>query len=382
MLKTLLLIRSLNSGGAERQFVNLAKGLKSQKVDLTVAVFYAAGPLQQELEEAGIKIVWLGKSGRWDILGPWLRYIKLVRSQRQAIVYSWMPLANIVAVLTKVFLPRNTRIIWGIRKSYLDLSCYDWLNTVSWRMEIRLSRFADLIIANSYAGREYAINAGFSGRAFKVIPNGIDTDKFFINPVAGAKLRKEWQLRDDQLLIGLVGRLDPIKDHQVFLKVAAMVAEVREDVRFVCIGDGPEAYKKKLNQIANELGLTSVVTWTGTRSDMPTVHNALDILVSCSHSEGFPNVIGEAMACGVPCVVTDVGDSAWIVGNTGLVIPPKNPELLKFALLKMLDSICMQEDFNLGNKCRERIIENFSIGTFVDTSLNIMNEINLRKGHE
>ena len=161
-----------------------------------------------------------------------------------------------------------------------------------------------------------------------------------------------------------------------------MVAETRDDARFICIGDGPEAYKKKLFQFSYELGLTSILTWTGTRSDMPAVHNALDILVSCSYGEGFPNVIGEAMACGVPCVVTDVGDSAWIVGNTGLVIPPKNPELFKLALLEMLDRICSQKDRTLGKECRKMIIENFSIGTFVDSSLNIMNEISLRKGHE
>ena len=142
MLKTLLLIRSLNSGGAERQFVNLAKGLKSQKVDLTVAVFHTAGPLQQELEEAGITIVWLGKRGRYDIFGPWLRYIKLVKSQRPAIVYSWMPLANIVAAVTKVFLTDETQIIWSFRRAYVDLSRYGWLSTVSWRMEIWLSRFS------------------------------------------------------------------------------------------------------------------------------------------------------------------------------------------------------------------------------------------------
>ena len=327
-MKILLVIRSLNRGGAERQFVNLAKGLNDQGHDVCVAVFYIGGPLQQELEDAEITIRWIGKRGRWDLLKPLLLFAKVVKLEKPEVVYTWMPLANIVAALTKSFLPGKTRIVWGVRSSNMDLNQYNWLCRVSSEIERRLSRFADLIIANSYEGREYAIRHGFAKFQFKVVSNGIDTDKFCFLSDAGANVRKEWKIRDDQLLIGVVARLDPIKGHPLFLETASMLTKKHDNVRFVCIGDGLGKYKLELHELSKELHLDSQLIWAGNRLDMPGVYNALDIMVSSSNGEGFSNVIAEAMACGVFCVVTDVGDSARIVGQTGAVVPPRNVDAL------------------------------------------------------
>ncbi|HDY68915.1 MAG TPA: group 1 glycosyl transferase, partial [Candidatus Scalindua sp.] len=125
-MKILLLIRSLTYGGAERQLVNLATGSQEQGRDVRVAVFYRGGHLQQELEEAGVTVLWLGKRSRWNIMGPLLRFVTLVKATRPAVVYSWMPLANIVATLTKPFLPGKTRVVWGVRASNMDLNRYNW----------------------------------------------------------------------------------------------------------------------------------------------------------------------------------------------------------------------------------------------------------------
>jgi glycosyltransferase involved in cell wall biosynthesis len=155
-----------------------------------------------------------------------------------------------------------------------------------------------------------------------------------------------------------------MKDHPNFLKAAAILSKERQDVHFVCIGNGSENYKQQLHQLALELNISQRVIWTGGRSDMPAVYNALDIVCSASaYGEGFSNVIGEAMACGIPCVVTDVGDSAWIVGDTGLVVPPQNTEALKTAMSSLVENLkingCCREYI------RERILTQFSVEQLV-----------------
>jgi glycosyltransferase involved in cell wall biosynthesis len=198
-----------------------------------------------------------------------------------------------------------------------------------------------------------------------VISNGIDTERFQPDSEAGAKVRSEWGISEKIILIGLVGRLDPMKDHPTFLKAAALLCKEREDVHFVCVGIGSEHYTLELQQLTSELDISEKVIWAGGRSDMPTVHNALNIASSSSsYGEGFANVIGEAMACGVPCVVTDVGDSAWIVGDTGIVVPPKNPEALAAGWNSLLN-LAVTERVALAEKARKTIVENFSLRNLV-----------------
>jgi glycosyltransferase involved in cell wall biosynthesis len=174
---------------------------------------------------------------------------------------------------------------------------------------------------------------------------------------AETKLRAEWGISEHTRLIGTVGRVDPMKDLPTFLEAAAIVAGKRDDVRFACVGAGPQSYVLELRQLANELGIGDLLLWTGARGDISAVYNALDVLVSSSYGEGLPNVVGEAMACGVPCVVTDTGDSASLVGQSGIVVSPRNPEALAAGLISSLETD--RDEF--GRKMRTRLVENFSV---------------------
>jgi glycosyltransferase involved in cell wall biosynthesis len=255
-------------------------------------------------------------------------------------------------------------MVWGIRTSYLDFSQYDWF----WRMEFNLecwfSKFADLIISNSYIGQKDRIFHGFPAERIIVISNGIDVNRFKPDLEARSRVREEWEITDHTILIGLVARLDPMKDHPTFLHAVKLFSTKRQNVCFVCVGGGayPD-YAKTLKPLAANLGISSKVLWAGERSDIPAIHNALDILTSSSASgEGFSNSIGEAMACGVPCVVTNVGDAARIIGDTGIVVPPKNPEALANGWKQ-----CLEMDRNeMGIRARKRIVENFSIENLVE----------------
>ncbi|MDH4220896.1 MAG: glycosyltransferase, partial [Candidatus Aminicenantes bacterium] len=186
---------------------------------------------------------------------------------------------------------------------------------------------------------------GFPERKLVVIHNGIETDRFFTDLEARARIRAQWGVREGEKLIGIVARFDPMKDHVTFIRAAALLSNQRPDVRFVCVGNGQEPYKSELYSLSHKLSLDDKLIWVGAREDMPSVYNALDIAVSSSYEEGFPNVIVEAMACGVPCVVTDVGDSAMIVGNEGVVVPPRDSDALLAGLSQAMNRVKPDRSF-------------------------------------
>jgi len=356
-MKIFFLIRALDYGGAERQLVVLAKGLHARGHEVVVAPFYSGGPLERELLEAGIRIRPLQKRGRWDLLPFLFRLARVMREERPEILHSY--LVDLVTVVLKPWFP-STKIVWGIRSSNMDLSRYDWLTRVSYKLTFRLSRFADAVIANSRAGRDYHIAQGYPRAKVVVIPNGIDTQRFCPDPEAGRHVRSEWGIQDHEQVIGIVGRLDPMKDHPTFLQAASLLPQERNRLRFVCVGEGPSGYRDSLHQLTRSLKLTDHVIWSDGRSDMPNVYNALDLLVSSSITEGFSNVIAEAMACGVMCVVTNVGDSKWVVEGTGEVVPPRDPVALKNVMGKLLD-----RRPHTPMQIRRRIVEQFSVEKLV-----------------
>jgi len=337
-MRILFLIRSMNYGGAERQLVALATGLKEAGHRVVVAAFYSGGPLQEDLERAGICFKGLGKRRRWDVRDFFFRLGRLVHQEQPDVIHSYLVVPNILSTVLKIF-SFKTKIVWGVRASNVDLTQYDWFSNFTYCIEPLLSHFPDLIIVNSRAGLGNAVRQGFPKGKMVVVPNGIDTLRFAPNQGARDRQRALWQVKDHDKLIGLVGRLDPMKGHRTFLEAAAKVKEGRHGVKFVCVGDGNAAYREGLESAGERLGLKKDLIWGGTYRDMVVVYNALDICVSSSFGEGFPNVVGEAMACGVPCVVTDVGDSAWIVGDTGIVVSPKDPEALAQGLEVMLDRV-------------------------------------------
>jgi glycosyltransferase involved in cell wall biosynthesis len=366
-LKIVLLARSLGVGGAEGQIVVLARGFRQRGHDVSVALFYGDGPRAEELHDSGIPLFDLKKSGRWDLLPFFIRLLRMTRRIQPDVIYGFLGPPNMSTALLKPFLPR-TKMVWGVRSSHVDLQRYDWLSRLSYRLECRLSRFADLVICNSWAGLEYAAAHGFPSDKLTVIHNGLDPDQFAPDPVARERIRREWRVAGHEILIGIVARLDPMKDHPTFLQAAAMLVRERQDVRFVCVGDGPEPYAAHLYRLATELGLDGRLIWAGTRHDMTAVYNALDIASSSSTGEGFSNVLAEAMACGVPCVVTDVGDSALIVDPTGCVVPPAMAAALYQGFCKMLTRLSA----DLRREARASILRRFTNDGLVATTLNAL----------
>ena len=357
------LTRDLNIGGAQRQLVELAKALDPTVFDVTVLCLYPGGEFSSELMSHGVRVISLDKRGRWDLFLFPARFAKTLRRLQPDILHSYLTVQNILSALLKPILP-GTRIVWGIESAYFDRSQADWVALMMFRLEAFLSRFPRLVIFNSHAGRDYHSLSGFAPSRTAVIHNGIDTQRFAPNLQAGLKIRKAWRVGEETFLVGIVGRLDPIKDYPTFLRAAASFASIRPDTKFVCIGDGPRDYATQLRSLSEELGLESKVIWPGSLfEEMPAAYNALNICTSSSYGEGTSNAIAEAMACGVPCVVTDVGDSRLIVGDTGIIVPPRDPELLAAGWLEL--ARLLDEKPELGTCARGRISSRLSLASLV-----------------
>lgn len=362
--KVVFLIRDLNYGGAERQLVTLAKAIDKQCFDVTVLCFYAGGSLSldKDLKDNDIPIIYLEKQGRWHLFSFFLRLVQHLQRIHPDVLHGYGGTPNLLTIFLKPFFP-STRILWGLRNSNSDSNFYDWLGRLIFRLECILANFADLIVVNSYAGKTYYLSHGFPAKKMMVISNGIDIELFQPDLEARKKVRSHWGISQNTILIGLVGRLDLRKDHSTFLKAAALLCEHSQNVHFVCVGGGSENYARELDELASQLDISEKVIWEKARADMSAIYNALDIVVSSSYTEGFPNVIGEAMACGVPCVVTDVGDSALIVGNPDVVVPAKNPEALKNAVEKLIETLSSEGCDRA--QIRQRIIDQFSVAELV-----------------
>lgn len=368
----LLLVRSLNQGGAQRQLVALACGLRARGWDVSVALFYTGDRWEEELRHAGVALYDLRKRGRWDVLAFLFRLGRLLRIERPTILHGYLPVPNLLAVLLRPLSP-GTRIVWGVRASNMDLRHYDWLTRLTFFLACRTAFLADLIIVNSHAGLDYHIAHGYPSQKTLVIPNGIDTQRFQFDAAGRRRLRAEWGISTEAVLIGLVGRLDPMKDHPTFLRAAALLTLQDVCCWFVCVGDGPPEYANKLRQEARALGLDDRLIWAGSRDDMAAAYSAFDIACSSSYSEGLPNVVAEAMACSCPCVVTDVGDSAVVVGDTGRVVPPNDSVAISNALAQLL-RLDPEGRSQLGVQARMRIVKQFSVERMIEATSQVLDE--------
>ncbi|MGI8475534.1 MAG: glycosyltransferase [Thermomicrobiales bacterium] len=371
------MIRSLEYGGAERQLVALTRGLHGRSHRVRVLVFYAGGPLDAGLRAAGVPVTVLGKRGRWDLVGFLRRFAAALREERAEIVHGYLGGPNILASLFRPL--HRAKAVWGIRASEMVLSNYNWLSRVEAAVEPRLARTASLVIANSHAGRADAVAQGFPARTMVVIPNGVDVDRFRPDPEGRARVRAEFGIGDGQPLIGRVGRLDPQKDYPAFLRMAAAILPSRPDARFLCVGAGPAEALAALRSLAVELGVADAVIWAGARDDMAAVYGACDVTVSSSaFGEGTPNVVAESMACGVPCVVTDVGDSAAVVADPAMVAAKGDVDALAAIVLATLDR--RERDGIDGAALRASVIARLSMEALITRTERALEPLLAAKG--
>lgn len=360
----LFVINSLAAGGAERQLTELVRNMDKTRFEVHVAVFYApsakkGGELWPEMAAIpGATLHDLRKrKGPLGYLTTLPRLAALILSIKADILHGYLE-GNLPVLLLGGILRK--RVVWGIRRSFTDLSKLGHLSMSLLKLRIRLARYTDLMIFNSQTSLANHEAMGMKGAVTCVIPNGFDVHRFRPDPAQRAAQRAAWGIPQEAPLVGIVGRLDEVKDHPTFLRAAAQLAKERPEVRFVCVGRGSESYAEHLRNLADSLGLAGKVHWAGVSREMPSAYNALDALALTSTDEGFPNVIGEAMATGVPCVATRVGDAALLVGELGFVATPGDAEAIHQGLRALLGE--SQEDRRLRSAaCRNRIVETYNL---------------------
>jgi glycosyltransferase involved in cell wall biosynthesis len=321
-MTVLLLIRQLAIGGAERQLVSLACELKTRRIDVHVAVFYGGGVLESELIDCGIPIIFLNKSSRWDIFSFAWTFVRAVGTIRPTIIYSFLTGPNLCALIARIRFPKQI-IFWGVRASADDhiLRQNDWLVRLAFWVSIRFSRVPNSIITNSSKSRDTLVAFGVPSPQIVVVSNGVDTERFRRHIKKGLDFRASLGIDVSELLIGIVARIDPVKDHNTFISGAAIFLKEHPNTRFLVIGDGDPEYIKQLQSCSPARQLAKNLLWLGEQRDMVSVYNALNLNTLTSTSEGFPNSLLEAMACGIPCVSSNVGDVGLIVEDQKLLFP-------------------------------------------------------------
>ena len=294
---------------------------------------------------------------------PLVRLRRLFVSEHPDLVYAFLPTQTTLAALL-LPLGLQTKLVFGLRAGGMQLDRYGALDALTYRSEVWLAPRADLIIANARAVRTNAVSRGLPANRIAIVPNGIDTETMRPDRTAGRALRQALGIVEPAFVIGCVARLDPMKDHVAFLAAAASFARDHADARFVCVGHGPARYCAELKALARTLGLGGRVIWDGEIGDVKAAYNAFDIAtLPSAFGEGFPNVVAEAMACGVPVVATDVGDVRPIVGEVGEVAPPRDPEQLCASWARL--RLRLAQDPGLGEASRRFIIATYGVDAMV-----------------
>lgn len=363
MIKVLHLSTGLSVGGAEMMLFKLVSHLDRNVFEPEVLSMTDIGAIGEKIRALNIPVGALAmRLGVPDPRGL-LRLTRRLRSRPPDVIQTWMYHADLIGGLGAK-LAGGIPTVWNIRHSNLNPQSNKRAHMWTAKACARLSAWLPArIVTNSETSRLSHEKLGYAPEKMQVIPNGFDLAMFKADPIARVSVRKELGIPEDTLLIGLVARFDRQKDHHNFVQAAARFVRQFPDVHFLLCGSGVTSENKELCDWIRGAGLERLCHLLGRRDDVPRLTAALDIATSSSLGESFCNAIGEAMACGVPCVVTDVGDSAWLVGNTGRVVPPMNPEALAGAWRELVEDPNARRE--LGLAARHRVQDYFDLPLIV-----------------
>ena len=372
-IKILHLITGLGTGGAEVSLQRLTGAMDCKRFENIVVSLTSHGPLSGEIRRQGIKVHAVHMSRSLPSPAAFWRLYRLLRTEQPDVLQTWLYHSDLFGSLAGRA-ARVPAISWNIRCSNMGGEYRRGINGALICLLARLSPYPDVVVANSQAGRKEHAALGYRPKRWAVLENGIDLAVFKPQADAPADLRRELKLADDTVLIGLVARYDPIKDHEGFLRAAAELPPAEGKVHFVLVGDGVDNENSIINGLIDDLGIRERIHLMGPRENISTLMAGLDIATCCSLGEGFPNIVGEAMACAVSCVVTDVGDAARIVGDTGIVVPPADAQALAGAWREMIAKGAAGRT-ELGQRALARVNSHYSLTSCVERYQDFYSEL-------
>lgn len=361
------IITGLNDGGAEAVLYRLCKH-DAKHSHIVISLMYE-GKYGPRLLAAGVDVYCLNMPRGRATLSGITKLYRLLRNIRPDIVQTWMYHADLIGGIV-ARLAGIKAICWGIRHSNLEPGKSSRSTIFIARLCAILSRWVPrAIVSCSAQAAQVHQRLGYVKEKFTVIANGYNLEEFSPNSQDGKRLRTEWGVGEDVPLLGMVARFDPQKDHQGLLNALVKLKEVGQPFCCVLVGTGMDSDSQILKQMVEKTDLQNYIKLLGRRNDIPAIMNALDVhVLSSSFGEAFPNVIAEAMACGTPCVTTDVGDAALIVGDTGWIVPLSEPDALFQAISHAIAEMQDEEKWvKRKTACREQVVNNFSIEKMIDS---------------
>lgn len=359
-MRVLHIINGLASGGAETMLAKLLAGMDREAFEPAVVSLTDRGSLAEHLANLQVPVHALGFGSALPTPSAVWRLVRIVRRIRPHLIQGWMYHANLAAELASICVSEPAPVLWNIRHSIYRLADEKCTTAAIIRLGARLSFRPAHILYNAHVSAVQHEALGYRFEKRVVIPNGFDTQRFIPSEQARVRIRTELGLSSSTVLIGLIARYHPMKDHATFLRAAGSLVDTHPDVHFLLVGRDVDWDNAALVRLIQDTGVGTRIHLLGERTDIHQVTAALDVSAISSYSEGFPNVIGEAMACAVPCTVTDVGDSASIVGETGRVVPPRDHQALAEAWRALL-RVGPAGRARLGRAARRRIEEHFSL---------------------
>lgn len=360
MISICLIITGLSTGGAEAMLLKLLQGLDRNRFAPEVVSLTSLGEIGPRIQALGIPVHALGlRTGQPDALKFW-QLVKLLKRRRPDVVHTWMYHADLLGGLA-ARLAGVQAVSWGIRQSNLSPEH----NKRSTLLVVQACALVSgwlprKILSCSQRAKEVHVGAGYPEEKMVLIPNGFDLTHFAPSPESRRSVRLELAIPDNSALVGLVARDDPQKNHLGFMEAAAIVHRSAPHCHFLLAGFGIDETNQVLGAAIQSAGLQGHMHLLGRRDDVPRLMASLDLLVSPSHGEAFPNVLGEAMSCAVSCVVTDAGDSAEIVGDTGRVVPVGDMPALAVEIVSLLE-MSLEDRQALGLQALQRVQQRYSL---------------------
>ncbi len=358
------IITGLNTGGAERTLYNLLQGGMAGRFDTHVISLMDDGTIGPRIRALGVPVTALGMRRGVPSISAIKKLRRVVREQQPDLIQGWMYHGNLAACMARFFTTNNSALVWNVRHSIYNIAEEKPMSRQVIRANRFLSKLPDSLLYNSHVSRRQHEKLGFFSLSGQVIPNGIDVQVYARCQNSHAKIRSELNIPTDALVVGHVARLHPMKAHPLLLQVAVRLVRRFPGLHFILCGRGVSFDNENLKQLV-PAEIRPYFHLLGERSDIPDLMNAMDVFSSSSsYGEGFPNVLGEAMACELPCVATDVGDSKVIVSDFGVVVSPHDEAAFADGIERLL-RMPSDERRKLGVHARKHITDNFSLESIV-----------------
>jgi glycosyltransferase involved in cell wall biosynthesis len=359
-MRILHVIVGLETGGAERTLERLVLSHQAgSRFEHSVVALTTLGPVGDRLKQRGVSVHALGMRSLTSVPTAIWKLRGVVRKTNPDIVQTWMYHADLVGGIA-ARLAGNSRVVWGIHTT--DMMKGTSRSTALVRRACAVLSYSvpSLILCVAAAARDEHIRIGYDASKMVIVPNGFDVAALARDASARTRLRGELGWSPEMLVVGCVARFNYYKDHDNFVRAAGLLARHSPNVRFLLIGRDVDARNEKLRSLITETGYADRFALLGERDDIGACLSAMDVFCLPSRSEAFPIALGEAMAAGLPSVATNVGDTAFLLGDAGIIVAKEDPVALASALARIVD-MTTEERRELGTRARDRICENFSM---------------------